>query len=160
MDILKYKGYEGTAELDTSRWTCRGKILFIDDLITYEAKLPVNLQLEFEAAVEDYIATCQALGRDPQQPLKGQFSVRVSPELHRAAVVKALKNDVSLNEFVRCAIEKDVTAPVIPEVVRHEHTVNHNYMISYESQSVDTPFSPKESTWQQYPKKPKLSVVK
>jgi hypothetical protein len=35
MDILKYKDYEGTAELDMSRGVCRGKILFINDLVTY-----------------------------------------------------------------------------------------------------------------------------
>ena len=34
MDILKYKDYEGTAELDMSRGVCRGKILFINDLVT------------------------------------------------------------------------------------------------------------------------------
>jgi len=52
VDILKYKDYEGTAELDMSRGVCRGKILFIKDLVTYEAAQPTELQKEFEAAVE------------------------------------------------------------------------------------------------------------
>ena len=55
MDILKYKDYEGTAELDMSRGVCRGKILFINDLVTYEAASPADLQREFEAAVDDYL---------------------------------------------------------------------------------------------------------
>ncbi len=61
MDVLKYKDYEGTAELDMERKVCRGKILFIDDLVTYEADTPAKLQHEFEAAVDDYIETCSSL---------------------------------------------------------------------------------------------------
>lgn len=58
MNILKYKNYEGTAELDRERSVCRGKVLFVDDLVTYGAQSLVQLQAEFEAAVEDYLITC------------------------------------------------------------------------------------------------------
>ncbi len=61
MNILKYKNYEGTAERDLERSVCRGKILFIDDLVTYEAQFSAQLQAEFEAAVDDYLATCAEL---------------------------------------------------------------------------------------------------
>ena len=81
MDILTYKDYEGTAELDMTRGVCRGKILFINDLVTYESTSPAKLQKEFEAAVDDYFETCEALGRKPQKSLKGQFNVRISPTL-------------------------------------------------------------------------------
>lgn len=100
MDILKYKGYEGSTEIDMDRGVCRGKILFINDLVTYEAETPSKLKVEFEAAVDDYIDTCHQLNRDPQKSLKGQFNVRVPPELHRKAVRKAMENGVSLNEIV------------------------------------------------------------
>ena len=33
MNILNYKGYEGTAEIDMESRICRGKILFINDLV-------------------------------------------------------------------------------------------------------------------------------
>ena len=100
MDILKYKDFEGTAELDMTRGVCRGKILFISDLETYEAATPLELQKEFEAAVDDYLATCKALKREPQRPMKGQFNVRVPPALHKAAVLRAATEGISLNEVV------------------------------------------------------------
>lgn len=100
MDILKYKDYEGTAELDMSRKVCRGKILFIDDLVTYESPTPLGLQKEFEAAVDDYLETCLNLGREPQKPLKGQFNVRVPPALHKAASLRALADNVTLNDVM------------------------------------------------------------
>ena len=105
MDILKYKTYEGSATIDMSRMVCCGKILFIDDLITYEASCPTDLQGEFEAAVDDYIQTCQQLHRNPQKPFKGQFNVRVSPELHRAAYVKSIEDDTSLNDIMVRALQ-------------------------------------------------------
>lgn len=69
-----YKGYEGTADMDMERQVCRGKILFIDDVVTYEADSPRGLQQEFEAAVDDYIETCALVGKEPQKPMKGQFN--------------------------------------------------------------------------------------
>lgn len=121
MDILKYKDYEGTAELDMSRRVCRGKILFIDDLVTYEARSPAELQREFEVAVDDYIETCAALGREPQKPLKGQFNVRIPPALHKAAVLRALADNVSLNDVVVRALDAFVN-------VRAD--INHNVRVT------------------------------
>jgi predicted HicB family RNase H-like nuclease len=105
MDILKYKDYEGTAELDMSHRVCRGKILFIQDLVTYQAASPEKLQKAFEAAVDDYLKTCKALGRPAQKHLKGQFNVRVSPATHKAAVIRAMADGTSLNEVVIRALD-------------------------------------------------------
>lgn len=100
MSVLKYKDYEGTAELDMERKVCRGKILFIDDLVTYEADTPAKLEKEFRAAVDDYIETCSSLGREPQKPLKGQFNVRIPPTMHKDAVLRAVTDKVKLNDVV------------------------------------------------------------
>lgn len=55
MEILKYAGYEGSAELDVARGICRGKILLITDLVTYQSDSIKGLQKAFEEAVKDYI---------------------------------------------------------------------------------------------------------
>ena len=122
MDILKYKDYEGTAELDMVRGVCRGKILFINDLVTYEASQPSELQKEFEAAVDDYVETCEDLGREPQKPLKGQFSVRIPQELHKASALRALTDGISLNDVVVRALDVYVNARVD---INHVETKNY-----------------------------------
>lgn len=106
MDTLSYKGFEGTTELDMARGLCHGKLLFINDLVTYEAKSPADLQKEFEAAVDDYIETCNAVGKEPQRPFKGLFNVRIAPELHRDAVLRATKDGVFLNDIVNVALQQ------------------------------------------------------
>lgn len=105
MKILSYKGYEGSAEVDMELEVCGGKLLFIPDLVTYEAETPKQLQHEFEAAVDDYLETCRDLGREPQKPFKGSFNVRVPPQIHRAAAVRAVIDDVSLNDVVVRALD-------------------------------------------------------
>lgn len=123
METLKYKDYEGSAELDMTRGVCRGKILCIEDLVTYESKLPANLQKEFQAAVDDYIETCAALGREAQKPFKGVFNVRVSPTLHKAAVQRAIAENVKLNDVVVRALDAFLNAHV--DVNNHVETRNY-----------------------------------
>lgn len=121
MDILKYKSYEGTAELDVARGICRGKVLFIDDLITYESLLPSQIQSEFESAVDDYLDTCVALKKAPDEPAKGLFNVRVSPEMHRAAKLRALRDETSLNEVIQRALDAYVNSQ--PSIINHSYVL-------------------------------------
>lgn len=117
MDLLQYNGYEGTAELDMARQVCRGHVLFIDDVVTYEAKTPGLLQREFEAAVDDYIETCAQVGKEPQRPFKGLFNVRIPPATHRAAALRAICDGVALNEVVVQALTAYLN--IRPEVNHH-----------------------------------------
>lgn len=73
MSTLTFKGYQGSVELDKERGRYRGKLLSIDDLITYEAATQSELRIEFEAAVDDYIATCRELGRAAQRPCEREL---------------------------------------------------------------------------------------
>lgn len=121
MEILKYNDYEGTAEIDVTRLVCRGKILFIDDLVTYEADSPTDLQKEFQAAVDDYIETCKHLNREPKKPLRGQFNVRIPPALHKEAVLRAVAEGVSLN---------DVVVRSLDAFVHVKADINHNVRVT------------------------------
>lgn len=120
MNILQYKGYEGTAEIDVDRRVCCGKVLFVNDLVTYEADSPADLQREFEAAVEDYLDTCRELGREPTRPCKGLFNVRIPPSLHAEAIRRSLADGTTLNDVVVKALQ----AHLQPSTeVNHRHRV-------------------------------------
>ena len=58
-----------------------------------------------EAAVDDYLDTCKAVGKEPQRPFRGAFNVRVPRPLHRSAAVRAVVEQTSLNEVVVRALE-------------------------------------------------------
>lgn len=127
-NILEFEGYSGTAEISFEDKCLHGKILFITDLVTYEAQTPEELKTEFIAAVKDYIQTCQEIGKEPEKSCKGSFNVRISPELHRKAIIESLKNDVSLNEIVSKAIDQYVNKVELPvKVEHHDHHHDHHH---------------------------------
>ena len=103
MSYLKYKGYLGTIEPDLETGELFGKLAFIRDLITYEAETLKALEKAFQESVDGYLESCGELGKSPDQPFKGTFNVRISPELHRKAV---LASSNSLNAFVSDAIQE------------------------------------------------------
>ncbi|MBL0419015.1 type II toxin-antitoxin system HicB family antitoxin [Ramlibacter sp. AW1] len=110
MNLMRYLGFDGTAEIDLDRGTCFGKLLFIDDLVTYEASDPRALKAEFHAAVDDYLETCRQLGRPPKKPHSGLFNVRTTPEKHRDLLLCAAERGISLNAVVNEAIAQFLSA--------------------------------------------------
>jgi predicted HicB family RNase H-like nuclease len=106
MSTLKYKDYLGSSEVSTEDHCLHGKIMFIRDLVTYEAKTVKGLEEAFQAAVDDYLETCITLGKDPDKPFTGTFQIRVGPQMHRDAAMAAKIAEISLNEWVGMAISE------------------------------------------------------
>ncbi|EBX6483918.1 type II toxin-antitoxin system HicB family antitoxin [Salmonella enterica subsp. enterica serovar Infantis] len=109
MKHLKYKGYLGTVEPDFENNVLYGKLVFIRDLVTYEASTLAELEQEFKTSVDLYLQSCVEDGKEPDTPFKGVFNVRLDPELHRRVAEMAMEEDLSLNAFVNKALEKEVS---------------------------------------------------
>ena len=56
-NYLKYKGYIGSVEFSKEDAVLHGKIIGINDLVTYEANCVVELKKAFIDSVEDYLET-------------------------------------------------------------------------------------------------------
>lgn len=145
MSTLEHNGYQGSIEVDVGTDLLFGKLLFVNDLVTYEAKTVPDLRKEFQAAVDDYLVTCQQLGREPQQPCGGVFNVRVGPALHRAAAVRAHKDGVKLNAVVVSALEQYLADTTINHAQTHDHifTVKLTSLSDVKSPGVRT-YSPEK----------------
>ena len=102
---MEYRGYIGTAELSEEDGVFHGKLAHLRDLVTYESKTASGIVKAFHEAVDAYLADCAADGRAPDKPYKGQFQVRVPPDLHREYARLAIERGVSLNEVVTDALE-------------------------------------------------------
>ncbi len=107
-DVLTYKGFIGTVHFSAEDKVFHGKIEGIDDLVTFEGHSVEELIKAFHNEVDDYIALCKEMGKEPIRSYKGSFNVRISPEMHRKAVERATKKGLSLNQFVQTAIEKEL----------------------------------------------------
>ncbi len=107
-NIIEYKGYLGSIEYSPEDKCFFGKLEMIDDLVTFEATNALELEENFHKAVDEYLGTCKALGREPQKVFKGVFNVRIDPALHKKLYEKALKSGMSLNKYIQQALEKEV----------------------------------------------------
>ena len=103
MSALRYKDFQGSVDFEDDRLIIR--ILHIDDLITTEIDSASKAQAAFAELVEDYLATCEELGKLPCRPFKGSFNVRVTPELHRQVAMAAAEFGESMNAWISKALE-------------------------------------------------------
>ncbi len=103
-DVIQHKGYSASVHFSAEDDAFFGKVLGINDLITFEGKSVSELKKAFEESIEDYLETCEELNKVPEKTYKGSFNVRVSPNLHKEAAFVALQKNVSLNDFVKNAI--------------------------------------------------------
>jgi len=104
-DILKYKDYLASVQFNADDEVFHGKILGINDLVNFEGVSVKDLKKAFAEAVEDYLKTCEFLKKDPDKTYKGSFNVRIPQELHRQAAITSAQKNMSLNDFVRYAID-------------------------------------------------------
>jgi len=108
-NTLEYKGYIGNVSYNPDDEVFYGKVFGINDLVTFEAETAKGLKIAFIEAVDDYLETCAEVGKDPDKVFKGVFNVRIPSSLHKDAATIALKNQLTLNDFVGKAISFAIT---------------------------------------------------
>lgn len=110
MSTVRYGDYQGEVEYDCGKLVLR--ILHINDLITAEVDNASEVEAAFAELVDDYLASCAELGREPDRPFKGLFNVRVPPDLHKKAAFAAASEAVTLNAYVTTALENKLASPI------------------------------------------------
>jgi predicted HicB family RNase H-like nuclease len=103
-DILQYQNYYASVHFSAVDEVFYGKILGINDLVSFEGASVKELKTAFEEAVQDYLETCEAVGKVAEKTYKGTFNVRVPSTLHKEAALFAAVHNMTLNEFVKLAL--------------------------------------------------------
>ncbi len=110
MNTLKYKGYIGSVAFSEEDNVFFGKIEGINDLVNFEGESVSELKSAFHAAVNDYVAFCEAEGKEPHKSYSGSLNVRITPEVHLKVAMLAKQAGLSINAFIRSAVEKQIAA--------------------------------------------------
>ena len=97
---MTYKGYTGSVEYSDADKVLCGRVLNVDGVVSYEAEDVRGIETAFRQAVDDYIEYCRRHGKEPQKPVSGRFTLRMSPELHRRALAVASLRRKSLNAVI------------------------------------------------------------
>ena len=102
--MIEYKGYTGVFEFDPSIDAFHGRIVGLQDVVTFQGSSLDELRREMAESVEDYLDFCAEVGKKPEKPYRGEFLVRTTAELHRAAAIEAEASGMSLNAWVEATI--------------------------------------------------------
>ncbi|MCX6318997.1 MAG: type II toxin-antitoxin system HicB family antitoxin [Bacteroidetes bacterium] len=116
-DVLTYKSYYASIQFSADDEVFHGKVIGLNDLVTFEGTSVTALKKAFREAVEDYLETCKQLGKDPEKSYKGSFNVRIPSELHRKAARYASLQNMTLNDFVRSVIDSFLSRKLKSETI-------------------------------------------
>lgn len=108
MNTMMYKGYVGAIEYDDDNNVFCGTVINTRTVITFHGTSVDELTREFQISIEDYLDWCKKDGVDPEKPYSGRFNVRLNPNTHRRAAVKAKTLGMSLNSFIEKAVEDEL----------------------------------------------------
>lgn len=110
MNTLRYKGFIGSVAFSEEDNVFFGKIEGIDGLVNFEGESVKDLTNAFHEAVNDYLAFCKEEGIEPHKSYSGSLNVRLTPDLHSRVAYLAKQAGVSINSFIKKAVEKQVAS--------------------------------------------------
>ena len=96
---MVYKNYAAHIVYSDEDACFIGHIAGITDVVGFHADNVADMRRGFEEAVDDYLATCAKLGRNPQKAASGKLMLRVPSDVHGAALVAAQVKGLSLNQW-------------------------------------------------------------
>ena len=103
-NTMNYRGYTASMAFDTDDKIIVGRVVDIDDIITFHGDSVGEFEVAFHAVIDDYIAACKQTGTAPEKPASGKLMLRVAPTVHAAALKAAARSGVSLNKWAEKAL--------------------------------------------------------
>ena len=106
MNVMSFKNYCARIEYSDDDACFIGHLAGIRDIVGFHGDSVANLRAAFEEAVDDYLATCEKLGRTPQRPYSGKLMLRLDPNTHARAAMQAQAQGKSLNAWAQETLAK------------------------------------------------------
>jgi predicted HicB family RNase H-like nuclease len=106
MTTMTSDGYVARVELDEEVGLFHGEVINTRDVLTFQGRTLDELKVAFADTIADYVEWCRERGKEPERPYSGNFTVRVSPELHRRVAAAAAREGKSVNAFISSVLER------------------------------------------------------
>lgn len=106
--MLNYKGYNAIIKLDPISKILKGKVIDLNDSLTFEGEEVEKLIVAFHNTVDSYLEFCEELGQKPEKPFGGTITYRTDSETHRKIVTAAAKAGLSVNSLIDSTIKEAI----------------------------------------------------
>ena len=112
MNTMTYKGYLGSVAYSEKDQVFFFFFLCINGLVNFEGESVKELTEAFHEAVDDYLAYCADEGIEPDKSYSGVLNVRLTPTIHRQIAILARQAGLTINAYIKDALEKKVETAV------------------------------------------------
>ena len=92
MNLLRYKDYLATIELDPDAGLFHGEVINTRAVLTFQGRSIDDLSAAFSETIADYEDWCKERGKEPERPYSGSFTLRMPPDLHRRVAEAAARS--------------------------------------------------------------------
>lgn len=103
--MFTHKGYKAAITIDSEAEVICGRILEINDVITFEGKTVKEAKQEFVKSVDIYLEFCRQEKIEPEKPFSGRLPFRTNPEVHRMIYRAAIQAEKSINSWMEDALK-------------------------------------------------------
>ncbi len=112
MNILRYKGYVAVFDFDPEARLFHGDVVGIRDVVTFQGQSVTELEQALKDSLDVYLKLCKETGKKPDKPYSGEIKLRLGPELHREVATAAALSGLSLNAWMKKALERQAQETV------------------------------------------------
>ena len=106
MNHMTHRGYSARMDFDTEDKIIVGRLIDIDDIITFHGSSVAEFEVAFNAAVDSYILACERFGQAADKPASGRMMLHVNPAVHAAAVKASARSGESLNKWAEKVLDQ------------------------------------------------------
>lgn len=99
-NTMTYKGYTGTVEYSEEDGCLWGRVIGINDIISYEGQSIAEIRQDFQETVDWYLEDCAARGKQPDKSFSGAVMVNIEPQLQARLEQQAMDAGLSFSELV------------------------------------------------------------
>ena len=71
-NTMSYRGYSASMTFDPEDKILVGRVLDVDDIISFHGESVAEFESNFHATVDGYISACEQLGCTPEKPASGK----------------------------------------------------------------------------------------
>lgn len=103
--MVTYKGYTASIKVDEDSKLLVGKVLDINDTVSFHGSTVDEAIQEFRKSVDSYLKFCEELGQKPDKPFSGKLPFRTTPGIHKAIYVASNKAGKSINSWMEEALK-------------------------------------------------------
>ena len=100
MNTIQYKGYHASIVYESEDDLLVGRIIAINDIISFQGTSLKQIKSAFKASVDEYLEICKETGKSPDKTYSGKMMLRITPETHAKSALAARSKGISLNKWV------------------------------------------------------------